>query len=62
MLQALRALEAERGIARAAPAVALSGHAAEADRVRALDAGFQVHLAKPAHPQELVATLAALAA
>jgi ATP-binding cassette subfamily B protein len=43
------------------PAVALTGHAQPGDRIRALMAGFQVHLAKPVEPVELVSTLAALA-
>src|SRR4030095_15834632 len=33
------------------PAVALTAYAREEDRVRALSAGFQVHVAKPVRPQ-----------
>lgn len=40
------------------PAVALSGLTQPADRARALAAGYQVHLAKPVEPAELVSTLA----
>ncbi|HEV2859702.1 MAG TPA: response regulator [Pyrinomonadaceae bacterium] len=35
------------------PAVALTGHAHDEDRTRALEAGFAVHLAKPIDPDEL---------
>ncbi|HEX8144900.1 MAG TPA: ATP-binding protein [Pyrinomonadaceae bacterium] len=43
------------------PAVALTAYAREEDRRRALDAGFQVHVAKPIKPSELVAVVAGLA-
>jgi signal transduction histidine kinase len=43
------------------PAVALTAYAGEADRQRALNAGFQLHLPKPVEPQALAAALAALA-
>jgi signal transduction histidine kinase len=43
------------------PALALSAYAGEADRRRALAAGFQVHLAKPAAPEDLAAAVARLA-
>jgi len=43
------------------PAVALTGRTQPMDRMRALLAGFQVHLAKPVEPAELAATVAALA-
>ena len=39
------------------PAIALTAYAAEEDRVRALSAGFQVHLAKPVDPSALIAEL-----
>ena len=63
VIGAVRALEAERGIGLAGrlPAIALSGRARPADRMRALLAGFQMHLAKPAEPAELIAALASLA-
>jgi len=35
------------------PAIALTGHAMDEDRERALAAGFNVHLAKPVDPDEL---------
>lgn len=45
----------------ATPAVALTGYARSEDRVRALEAGFQSHAAKPVQPAELVAVVASLA-
>jgi PAS domain S-box-containing protein len=42
------------------PAVALTAFARTEDRTRALRAGFQSHLAKPAEPSELLAVVAAL--
>jgi ATP-binding cassette subfamily B protein len=43
------------------PAIALSGHDAPEYRLRALLAGFQIHLGKPVDPRELVASVAAMA-
>ena len=43
------------------PAAALTAHAAVADRMRALSAGFDIHLPKPVEPAELVAVIASLA-
>jgi ATP-binding cassette subfamily B protein len=59
----VRELEPARGLppGRGLPAVALTGLARSDDRLRALQSGFQVHLAKPVDPQELVSTLAMLA-
>ena len=42
------------------PAVALTAHARAEDRVRALAAGFQMYVAKPVAPDELVAVVAKL--
>ncbi len=47
-------------IVRQIPAAALTAYARSEDRVKALKAGFQIHLAKPIDPAELVATIAAL--
>lgn len=44
------------------PVAALTAYARSDDRTRALRAGFQMHLAKPIEPAELVAAVAALAA
>jgi len=43
------------------PAAALTAYARADDRVKALRAGFHIHLAKPIDPAELVAAVAALA-
>jgi signal transduction histidine kinase len=59
MIRKVRARGAERG--GNLPAAALTAYARSEDRVRALSAGFQMHLSKPIDPAELVATIAALA-
>jgi PAS domain S-box-containing protein len=43
------------------PAVAVTAFASPEDRKRALNAGFQVHMAKPVDPGELVSVIARLA-
>ena len=43
------------------PAVALTAYARAEDRVRAVLAGFQMHLSKPVEPSELIAMIASLA-
>jgi CheY-like chemotaxis protein len=48
-------------LVRHVPAAALTAYARSDDRVRALRAGFHIHLAKPIDPTELVAAVAALA-
>ena len=58
LIQKIRALPAAEG--GATPAVALSAFAA-GDRTRALLAGFQLQLAKPVRPAELVAAVASVA-
>jgi CheY-like chemotaxis protein len=42
------------------PAIALTAFARSEDRTRAMIAGYQVHVAKPIEPQELVATVGSL--
>ncbi|HEX8128615.1 MAG TPA: ATP-binding protein [Pyrinomonadaceae bacterium] len=42
------------------PAIALTAYARVEDRVRALNAGFQVHVPKPIEPVELLAVVASL--
>jgi CheY-like chemotaxis protein len=42
------------------PAIALSAYAGPGDRMRALEAGFQMHVAKPVEPAELVALISNL--
>jgi PAS domain S-box-containing protein len=46
---------------REVPAAALTAYARSEDRMKALGAGFQIHLAKPIDPAELVTTIASLA-
>ncbi len=55
----VRALPAEQG--GRTPAIALMAYARAEDRVRALMAGFQVHIPKPVEPVELAAVVASLA-
>jgi CheY-like chemotaxis protein len=59
LMRRIRALDLERG--GATPALALTAYATVADRTRALLAGYQVYLAKPFEPAELVALVANLA-
>jgi len=42
------------------PAAALTAYARSEDRIKALEMGFQMHLAKPLDPMELIAAIAAL--
>jgi CheY-like chemotaxis protein len=60
LIRKLRALEPGRG--NRIPAIALTAHAKPADRLKALSAGFQMHIAKPVEPEELVVAIANLAA
>ena len=48
-------------LVREVPAAALTAYARSEDRTKALSAGFQIHLAKPIDPAELVTTIASLA-
>ena len=43
-----------------APAIALTGHSTPRDRLRALQAGFQMHVAKPVDGHELLVTVASV--
>jgi CheY-like chemotaxis protein len=43
------------------PAVALTAYARSEDRLRALSAGFEMHIPKPVEPDQLLATIASLA-
>jgi signal transduction histidine kinase/ActR/RegA family two-component response regulator len=45
----------------AIPAAALTAYARSGDRTKALRSGFEMHLAKPLHPNELIAAVQALA-
>jgi len=46
---------------REVPAAALTAYARAEDRMKVLQAGFQMHLAKPVDPAELIVAVAALA-
>ena len=59
LIRCVRQLAPEDGAG--IPSVALTAYAREEDRARALSAGFQMHLAKPVEPAELVAAVARLA-
>ena len=55
----IRELPPEQG--GAVPAIALTAYARAEDRVKALRSGFQMHIAKPVEPAELLAVVANLA-
>ena len=57
-IRRVRMLEAAGG--GQTPAIAMTAFARSEDRTRALHAGFQVHIAKPMEPAELVAMVASL--
>jgi PAS domain S-box-containing protein len=59
LIRKVRALSPEQG--GRIPAVALTAYAREEDRMRALVAGYQSHVAKPVNPAELIAVLTGLA-
>ena len=57
----IRAIRASTDPAvRELPAAALTAFARSEDRTKALQSGFQMHLAKPVDPGELVASVATL--
>jgi PAS domain S-box-containing protein len=58
LLRRVRTLPVEQG--GAIPAVAVTAYARVEDRLRALQAGFQMHVAKPVEPAELVTVLASV--
>ena len=58
LMRKVRALPAEGG--GLTPAIALTGYATRKDRERALSAGYQLHLAKPVEPADLVAAIVRL--
>jgi len=59
LMRKARSLSVEQG--GKVPAIALTAFAQSRDRVRAMLAGYTVHLSKPVEPQELIATVASLA-
>ncbi|MEK6303814.1 MAG: ATP-binding protein [Acidobacteriota bacterium] len=58
LMRRVRALPAERG--GRIPAVALTAYARVEDRMKALAAGFQMHVPKPVEPAELLTVLASV--
>ena len=58
LIRRIRAMESEQ--LRRTPAVALTAYARNEDRMRALAAGFQMHLAKPVEPGALATAIASL--
>jgi two-component system, chemotaxis family, CheB/CheR fusion protein len=58
LIRQVRALSAELG--GQIPAVALTAHARDDERRESLEAGFQVHLAKPVEPTRLLFVIASL--
>ncbi|HZN63831.1 MAG TPA: response regulator [Tepidisphaeraceae bacterium] len=60
LIRDIRAVERQRGAA-PTPAAALTAYARPEDRAVAEAAGFQAHVPKPVEPEELLATVAALA-
>ncbi|MGH9754415.1 MAG: hybrid sensor histidine kinase/response regulator, partial [Blastocatellia bacterium] len=58
LIREIRSREPERG--GKIPAVAVTAYARVEDRMRALAAGFQMHIAKPIDPDELIAVVASL--
>ena len=59
LIEQVRALDPNLG--GRVPAVAVTAYASAQDRLRALDAGYQNHLAKPVEPEELAAVITNLA-
>ncbi|WP_190447635.1 ATP-binding protein [Trichocoleus sp. FACHB-832] len=59
LIRKVRSLSLERG--GSIKAVALTAYAREEDQQRAISAGFQMHVAKPVEPAELVAAVSSLA-
>jgi CheY-like chemotaxis protein len=58
LIREIRSREPEQG--GKIPAVAVTAYARAEDRVRVLAAGFQMHIAKPIDPDELIAVVASL--
>ncbi len=58
LIRSVRVLES--GKDRRIPAIALTAHARASDRLKALSAGYQLHMSKPVEPAELVVAIANL--
>jgi CheY-like chemotaxis protein len=59
LIRKVHDLEAQRGVK--IPAIALTAYAKQEEKLKALAAGFQIHLPKPADLNELVSSVATLA-
>jgi hypothetical protein len=59
LIRRVRSLPAEQG--GRIPAMALTAYARTEDRVRILSSGYQIHVAKPVEPVELITAVASLA-
>jgi CheY-like chemotaxis protein len=57
----IRQVRGLNGPRRELPAIALTAYARAEDRVRSIVAGFQMHIAKPVEPAELITMVASLA-
>jgi CheY-like chemotaxis protein len=57
----IRRIRQMSGAARDLPAAALTAYARSEDRAKTLRSGFEMHLAKPIDPAELIAAVASLA-
>lgn len=64
VLRKIRAWESEQGNTplRRLPALALTAFTQREDRIRALTAGFQMHMTKPVAPEELIVVIAMMTA
>lgn len=61
LIRKIRTIEGERLDGESlTPTIALTGYATNADRDRALSAGYQLHVAKPVEPEDLVAAILTL--
>jgi PAS domain S-box-containing protein len=58
LIRKIRSIELEHD--RRIPAIALTAYARPEDRIRALSAGFNIHVSKPIEPAELVTVIASL--
>ena len=58
VMRKVRALPPDKGAA--IPAIALTAYGRAEDRIRALAAGFQMHVAKPVEPDELAVVILSL--
>jgi CheY-like chemotaxis protein len=57
----IRRIRSMAGASALVPAIALTAYARSEDRVKAIHAGFQLHLSKPVESLELVAMVQSLA-